>query len=203
MAYNYTPIPPYSPYGNTDYAGGAYNTGTVTPSWGTIDVATPSVAAPTVTAPQIQTYTGAGSSYSGAVAPVVPAAVGAQNPVGSYLGGKQINSSGAYGTPPAVAGAAGAGAEDSLQLGANIGTAKLALGGLQTIGNLWNAWQAQQLAKKQFEYTKQITDQNITNQIQSYNTTLNDRIRARSATEGRDDAYTQAYIDKNELHRTY
>lgn len=83
--------------------------------------------------------------------------------------------------------------------GLNLDTAKLALSGLGTIGNLWAAFQAQKLAKKQFDFTKWITETNLANQVQSYNTTLEDRGRSRAFAEGQSAADAQSYIDKNRL----
>lgn len=85
-------------------------------------------------------------------------------------------------------------------LGMNLDTAKLALSGLGTIGNLWAAFQAQKLAKRQFDFTKRITETNLANQVKSYNTTLEDRSRSRAFTEGQSSAQAQAYIDKNRLN---
>jgi hypothetical protein len=83
--------------------------------------------------------------------------------------------------------------------GVNMDTAKLALSGLGTIGNLWAAFQAQKLAKRQFDFTKRITETNLANQVKSYNTTLEDRGRSRAFTEGQDASTAQSYIDKNRL----
>jgi hypothetical protein len=83
--------------------------------------------------------------------------------------------------------------------GFNIGTAQLALGGLQTIGALWNAWQANKLAKQQFNFQKDFANANLANQIKSYNTALEDRSRSRAFTEGQDAATAQAYVDHNRL----
>jgi len=83
--------------------------------------------------------------------------------------------------------------------GANLDTAKLALSGLGTIGNLWAAFQAQKLANKQFDFTKRITETNLANQVQSYNTTLEDRGRSRAFAEGQSAADAQSYIDKNRV----
>lgn len=82
-------------------------------------------------------------------------------------------------------------------LGLNMDTLKLGLGGIQTIGNLWNSFQAQQLARDQFDFTKGMANTNLTNSIQSYNTALEDRIRARAAMEGRPDSYVTDYLDAN------
>lgn len=84
-------------------------------------------------------------------------------------------------------------------IGMNLDTAKLALSGLGTIGNLWAAFQAQKLAKKQFDFTKRITETNLANQIKSYNTTLEDRGRSRAFAESQSASDAQSYIDKNRL----
>ena len=79
--------------------------------------------------------------------------------------------------------------------------ANLALSGLQTLGNLWSAFQMNKLAKKQFNYTKDVTETNLANQIQSYNTALEDRSRSRAFVEGQSADQAQAYIDQNRLSR--
>lgn len=94
----------------------------------------------------------------------------------------------------------GAGGEGT-GLGMNVGTGQLALGGLQTLGNLYGSHQANKLAKDQFKFTKDVTNTNLTNQIQSYNTALADRSRARGAMEGQDQSSVEQYIDQNKLRR--
>ncbi len=84
-------------------------------------------------------------------------------------------------------------------LGLNMGTANLALSGLGTIGNLYAAFQAQNLAKKQFQFTKKIGEANLANSVASYNTTLMDRARSRGKTEGQTQQQTDEYIQKNRL----
>lgn len=85
------------------------------------------------------------------------------------------------------------------KIGLNINTANLALSGLQTIGNLFAAFQANKLAKQQFKYTKKVTDANLGNQIQSYNTALTDRINSRYVMEGKSPEQAQSYLDVNKL----
>lgn len=77
----------------------------------------------------------------------------------------------------------------------------MVLGGIQTLGNLWNSFQANKLAKKSFEFEKEAFYTNLENQEQSYNTELEDRIAARYATEGRADVAgeTASYMEKNRL----
>lgn len=86
-------------------------------------------------------------------------------------------------------------------LGFNMDTMRLGLGGLQTIGNLWNSFQANQLAKEQFDFTKGITNTNLSNSIQSYNTAMTDKIGARAFTEGRPDGYVESYLAENKLQK--
>ena len=130
---------------------------------------------------------------------------GASNPTGSYL---QNTASG----QPVAQGITGPGVGQqvasqvgginnnlSTPLGMNLGTGQLALGGIGTIGNLWSAWQTQKLAKEQFNYQRGITDTNLANQIQSYNTALSDRIASRGFLQGDSQSTIDQYIEENSL----
>ena len=130
---------------------------------------------------------------------------GASNPTGAYLQGAASG----YQTPQGITGP-GVGQQVALQvgginnnlstlLGMNLGTGQLVLGGIGTIGNLWSAWQAQKLAKEQFNYQKDITDTNLANQIQSYNTALSDRINSRGFMQGDSQSTIDQYIEENSL----
>lgn len=175
-----------------------------------------------MTYPDIARF-GYGSGYTGVGAVPTPLVTGissfsgvgngASDPVGAYYqeaasnpftGGYTGNGYAGTGYYPTVPGApnSGSGSGGGLNLGMNIDTAKLALGGLATIGSLWQAWEANKLAKEQFKFQKDITETNLANQIQSYNTTLEDRTRARAHTEGMSAADAQAYIDANRLRRS-
>lgn len=160
-------------------------------------------------------YTGVGAVPTPLVTGIssfsVPSApsVGASNPVGAYLQSTPNSGAGASwadfnagyaGTgyyPPAP----GSNNGNSTGFGFNAPTANLVLGGLQTIGSLWQAWQANKLAKEQFKFQKDITETNLANQIQSYNTALEDRTRVRAFTEGMNPSDAQAYLDANRLKR--
>ena len=130
---------------------------------------------------------------------------GASNPTGAYLQGAASGYQAPQGiTGPGVGQVAApqvGGMNNSLStpLGMNLGTGQLVLGGIGTIGNLWSAWQAQKLAKDQFNYQKDITDTNLANQIQSYNTALTDRINARGFTQGDSQSTIDQYIENNSL----
>lgn len=87
-------------------------------------------------------------------------------------------------------------------LGGNIwgkgGMASMALGGLQTLGTLWGAFQQNKLAKKSLKFQKDAFKTNLANSTKVYNTALEDRIRARYATEGRS-GEADAKIAENRL----
>ncbi len=87
-------------------------------------------------------------------------------------------------------------------LGGNIwgkgGVASMALGGLETLGNLWGAFQQNKLARMSLSLQKKAFKTNLANSTKVYNTALEDRIRARYATEGRPEQ-ADAYIDRNRL----
>lgn len=78
---------------------------------------------------------------------------------------------------------------------------KVLTGGLQTIGNLWNAFQAQKLAKEQFAFQKDFANTNLNNSIASYNTALTDKITSRSFTQGDSADVTAKYLADNKLTR--
>ena len=130
---------------------------------------------------------------------------GASNPTGVYMQGAASGYQAPQGiTGPGVGQVAApqvGGMNNSLStpLGMNIGTGQLLLGGVGTIGNLWASWQAQKLAKEQFNYQKDITDTNLANQIQSYNTALTDRITSRGFTQGDSQSTIDQYIEKNSM----
>lgn len=85
--------------------------------------------------------------------------------------------------------------------GMNMGTAGLALGGLQSLNGLIQGNKAFGLAKDQFKFQKNVTNTNLNNSIKSYNTALEDRLTARGVAQGDDAATVQANIDKNRLSR--
>lgn len=92
---------------------------------------------------------------------------------------------------------------DATQLGPNLGTAKLGLQGLGSLASLWAGFQANALAKKQFNYTKGVTDTNLNNSILSYNTQLADRSRSRAIVEGQSQDTADAYVRNNSASRSY
>lgn len=130
-----------------------------------------------------------------------PAAPGvsAQNPAAAYF--QQNPQAANYGMGLALTapGIQAPGTSAATPLGMNLGTANLVLGGIGTIGNLWAAFQAQKLAKEQFNFQKGVTNTNLANQIQSYNTSLSDRIVARGYMQGDSQETVDKYIADNSL----
>lgn len=63
--------------------------------------------------------------------------------------------------------------------GFNMPTLQLGLQGLSAIGNLYLGSQALGVAKDQFNFSKQMAQTNLKNQVNAYNTGLEDRLRTR------------------------
>ncbi len=68
-----------------------------------------------------------------------------------------------------------------------------------SVGNLYGAYQSNELAKDQFDFQKQAYNTNLANTIKSYNTALDDRIRSRTVAENGTQADADAYLKKNRL----
>lgn len=79
------------------------------------------------------------------------------------------------------------------------GGANIALGGVAVLGNLWNSYQQQKIAKDQLKFAQKQWNTNLSNQKQTYNTALEDRIRSRHTYSGKDENQTQEYLTKNRL----
>lgn len=86
-------------------------------------------------------------------------------------------------------------------LGFNLDTGKLALSGLQTLSNLWGAFQSNKMAKDQLKFAKETTNTNLNNQIQTYNTSLADRINSRAKVNGQNQQSVDEYLALNRLAR--
>jgi len=66
----------------------------------------------------------------------------------------------------------------------------VSLYGLNTLGNLFLGWRALEQAREQFNYQKDLANQNLANSIQAYNNALRSRIRGRSG------AFTNEDVDR-------
>ena len=90
---------------------------------------------------------------------------------------------------------------DANGLGFNLDTGKLALSSLQTLSNLWGAFQSNKMAKDQLKFAKETTNTNLNNQIQTYNTSLADRINSRAKVNGQNQQSVDEYLALNRLAR--
>lgn len=81
----------------------------------------------------------------------------------------------------------------------NTGNLQLVMGGIQTLGSLWNSYQQHKIAKEQLGLARETFQTNLENNRQTYNTALEDRIRARHHTEGRGSGETNAYLQEHSL----
>jgi hypothetical protein len=80
-----------------------------------------------------------------------------------------------------------------------MGTLGLGVAGLGTVGNLWTAYQGNQLAKKQFSFARDTTNTNLRNQTQSYNNRVEDRLTARGVAQGNSPEEIRAQIARYSL----
>jgi hypothetical protein len=142
--------------------------------------------------------------------------VGAQNPVGAAFQAAPVSGisgtgsttdlssilgfgNGAMGAYPDAPGQKPGGMFSGMS---GIDALTLGFGGLKTIGNLWQAWESNKLAKQQFGLQKNVAQTNLTNQISSYNTSLEDKINSRYVTEGKTGDQASAYIASHKLADT-
>lgn len=69
----------------------------------------------------------------------------------------------------------------------------------KTALGLYNAFNANKMAKQQFKFTKNFANANLANQTQSYNTALQDRARSRGFVEGQSQPQIDSYVAQNRL----
>jgi hypothetical protein len=101
---------------------------------------------------------------------------------------------------PDVLGGAGAGASP-LGFGMNLPTLQLGMGALQTGAGLYTGLQALGLANKQYKLSREMANANLNNSISSYNTSLEDRVRARYGVEGKSQDEASAYVNSHKMTR--
>lgn len=70
---------------------------------------------------------------------------------------------------------------------------------LGAFGGIYGGLQGVSMARKQLDLSKRAFETNLANQTQSYNTTLEDKIRSRYATEGKSESAADAYLKKHSL----
>jgi len=79
------------------------------------------------------------------------------------------------------------------------GLAQTGIAAIGTLGSLWSSFQQNKIAKKSLALQERTFETNLGNQTKTYNTELEDRIRTRYASEGRDSSEADAYVEKNKL----
>jgi hypothetical protein len=78
--------------------------------------------------------------------------------------------------------------------GFGIEEGKLALGGLQTLGQLYAAWQSAKLANKSYKQNKKMSEANYAMQMKGWNEALDGRNRTREIVEG--SSHNPGYYDR-------
>lgn len=145
----------------------------------------------------IQSATTNGSSITGSAQGLSKAATGNVGSTG--VGGASLTAP-VVDAPTAVAGAGGAaGAQQGTGWFGEHGKANTIIGGVQVLGSLWNSFQQHKMAKEQMKFAREQWDTNLENQTQTYNTSLEDRIRSRHFSEGKDAQQTDAYLNEHSL----
>lgn len=87
------------------------------------------------------------------------------------------------------------------QFGMNMNTFNSAVGGLASLGQLWQGFQANKMAQDQWKTQKSILNTNMMNQIKSYNNSLRDRLDTRAKMEGRDQASADRQYEERKAER--
>ena len=83
--------------------------------------------------------------------------------------------------------------------GLNLSNIGLLVEGIGTLGSLWSAFQANNIAKDQLNFQKGAWEKNYANQVSSYNTALEDRAYSRAAQHGHDRSVADNYINRHQI----
>lgn len=71
--------------------------------------------------------------------------------------------------------------------------------GLGSLGQIYAAFKGLRLAEDQFKFQKDAWKTDLANQTKTYNTSLEDRVRARYAQENKTSSAADTYIDQHKL----
>ncbi len=116
----------------------------------------------------------------------------------SSLGQYAVNGGGMQ--SPGAGGAPGFGSKLMGWLG-NGDNLNAAVGGLQALTGAYLGFQNLRLAKDNLRFQKGAWQKNYANQAQSYNTSLEDRTRARYSSRETDESKIQDYLNRNRLSK--
>lgn len=108
---------------------------------------------------------------------------------------------GAYGSLPNWGTDAPKGLLEGTGLGFNMPTMQLGLQGLGSLASLWMGNKSLGMAKDQFNFTKDMTNTNLNNQLQTYNTSLEDRLRTRGQFNQDDPTKAKEEFERLKLSR--
>lgn len=167
------------------------------PQFMTMDdyVAPPKPAAPVV-APAVPTVPSVSNGFSSTGMPTVTGSDNLSNVLQGIFNG-QPNNTGAQ-----TAGTSGNWLTNTFmnkEGGLDMGNLGSLFDGLKSVFGIWGGLQQLGMAKDAFNFEKEAYIENRDNQKQSYNSTLEDRQRARAAFAGESEAETQRYVDKHKL----
>lgn len=124
--------------------------------------------------------------------------IGGANAPGSYMGNEYQAAAAKYMNEQS---AHLAQIRQNSQFGMNMNTFNSAVGGLSSLAQLWQGFQANKLAKDQWKTQKSVLNTNMMNQIQSYNNSLKDRLDTRAKMEGRDQASADTQYQERQARR--
>jgi hypothetical protein len=77
-----------------------------------------------------------------------------------------------------------------------------AISGINTLGQLYGAYQAQKLGNKQFAFQKALTERNLANSSLDYNTRLENKMAQKAALDGVTPEAQEAYLNSHRVRGT-
>lgn len=123
------------------------------------------------------------------------------NPMGMLGGGMDTKAMPTWGLGGQTPSTGIMGAMKDAGMGFNMPTLQLGMQGLGALSSLWMGNKSLNLAKDQFNFTKDVTNTNLNNQIKSYNSTLEDRTKRASEFNGTSKEDAQAEYERRKLAR--
>jgi len=135
------------------------------------------------------------SAAIGAISPATPAAPTVMGALGNILAGDP-----SAGVPqPQGIGQALGGMVRNADGSFNMQGLGMLAGGLQTLGSMWQTWQAGKATRDAMNFQKEAYQTNLENSEQTYNTNLEASTHTRYATEGRSKQAANDYIRRHSL----
>jgi spore coat protein CotH len=82
-----------------------------------------------------------------------------------------------------------------------MGAVGAGISAIQSLASMWMGFKQMKMAQKQFKFEKKMANQNLINQMKTYNTALADRARSRGVMEGQSPDQVADYIRSNSLYK--